>query len=192
MDDLLVFDEYCQLIDGIQYFHDEQTELRFLTSKILLGTFTIVGAIFFTQIQVAHVQNLIIAAVIPILSIGVITVNLAQDLIVKERLRLACLSEALKLEKKNEWLPPFHRLMIHHQSKKYHGSGHKKLAYYLGCILILSILSAVALAFTPIFSNWISIASIFLSYTIFVIFYIIIAHKLVRKGHDILKELDDE
>lgn len=143
MEDLLVYGEYSKLINEIKYIHLEQTEHRFETSKILLGTFAIIGALLFTKIQFGHLQALVIAALFPFLGVFLIFTQLGLDLAIKERLRLSCFFEAFNMERKYKWLPKFHTLMIDQEDGHYHGSGHKKINYYLGCIGILLSLSLI-------------------------------------------------
>lgn len=189
-DRALILQDYSKLVDGIQFFHDEQTEHRFMSSKILLGTFAIIGVLFYTKIQVSHLPVLLLSATIPLLTIVLITINFALDLIVKERLRLSCFLEAVKYERKYSWIPPFHLLMIDSSTKKYYRAGFKKGSFYIGCSSILMVLSSISIAMMPQFSSFIYRGLLTIGLILSLFFY----RKFINKASshtDIIKEINN-
>lgn len=186
----LILTEYQKLIEGIEYFHGEQTEHRFIASKLLLGTFAIIGTLFYTKIDEIHLPVLLLSALAPLLTILLITINFSLDLVVKERLRLCCFLEAIKYEKKHSWLPPFHLLMIDSSEEKYYRAGYKKGSYYIGCVMILMIVSAISFAIIPEFSSTFSRSIILFLLIIGFLFYRKFINKYSRHT-DLLKEIHD-
>jgi hypothetical protein len=189
-DQALILQDYSKLVDGIQFFHDEQTEHRFMSSKILFGTFAIIGVLFYTKIQLSHVPVLLLSATVPLLTIVLITINFALDLIVKERLRLSCFLEAVKYERKYSWIPPFHLLMIESSKQKYYRAGYKKGTFYIGCASILMILSSISIAMMPQFSDSISRTIIAIVLFICIFFYRKFINKTASHG-DLIKEINN-
>lgn len=188
MSKLITYGEYCKLIDGIKYFHEEQTEIRFETSKILLGTFAVLGIVFFSGAAIPIFQPALLGIAIPVVASVLVSINMILDLIIRERLRLACFSEALIMEKDYNWLPQFHIRM--ESDGEIHGSGHKKFKFYLGCIAILSFVSAISWGLLYSFQGlwWILIAG---AWGVYLLIYSLIALKYVKNAKEILKSLED-
>lgn len=168
---LLTYGKYYQLIEGIKYFQSEQTVIRFEVSRILLGTFAIIGALYFAGLHLNHFYPMRISIGVPWLAMLLIHTRMIEDLIIKERLRIASLSMALKLEEEYDWLPKYNTKMFHEGKKEHHGSGHRKVKYYLGCTAILMFISTFSLIFSNIIKNYLFLIIILSFLAIFYFFY---------------------
>ncbi|MCB1115808.1 MAG: hypothetical protein KDK71_04990 [Chlamydiia bacterium] len=169
---LLTYGKYYQLIEGIKYFQTEQTIIRFEVSRILLGTFVIIGALYFAGVHLSHFHPMRISIIVPILAIILIHTRMIEDLIIKERLRISSFAQAIKLEQEHDWLPKYNTNMFHHGVKEHHGSGHRKVKYYLGCIGILMLISATSFCLSDLTKNYYILSLFILLYVgIYTLYY---------------------
>lgn len=188
---LLTYGKYYQLIEGIKYFQSEQTVLRFEVSRILLGTFAIIGALYFAGLHLNHFYPLRISIGVPWLAMLLIHTRMIEDLIIKERLRIASFSRALKLENENAWLPKYNTKMFHDGMKEHHGSGHRKVKYYLGCSAILMLISALSLVFSGMIKNYLFLSIILILFVCFYFFYYKYIIRWVGKTTEMISRLRD-
>lgn len=142
---LIIYGEYFQFIESVKYYQLEQMYLRFKVSKILMGTFAVIGAFFFFEVHINHFRPLIACTIIPFFAALLIITIMREYLIVKERLRLSDFICSKSLEGRFHWLPKFHTKMQNPGTKTFHGSVDRKANYYLGCIFILYIVSMISL-----------------------------------------------
>lgn len=189
-DKWIVYQKYSEILDGIFTYQDQQVELREMCLKIMLGTFGLVGGLLFIKVDVSSQALLILSAIFPFLSLFIVSVNLVVDLIYKERLKLAFVSEALRLEAQYHWLPKFHISLINKNNRN-NIAASGQIIYYLGSAGLLMLMSAIALSIDPIFSSILSKFIIFLTYLCLYIVYQFFMSKLVKKTKVILEILEN-
>lgn len=144
-DSLLIYGEYSKLIETIKNLDTEQTRYRYATSQYMLGSFAVIGILYFTKLNIEHFAPLVVGIAIPWLAILLITPNLMFDLALLEKLRLSCLSEAILYEKKYNWLPNYHRCLVDEETGRHHGGAHQKINFYLGIVFFEMLISALSI-----------------------------------------------
>ena len=186
-----MYAEFSKIIDLIKYFENKQDVYRYRTSQYMLGAFAIVGALYFTKIGVAHSVPLIATIIVPWLAVVLIFTLLRLDLVQYEQLRLSALSEAIRLETEHSWLPPFHRRLIDEDTGAHHGSGHKKVNFYLGVSLILMLTSALSLSLLPMASTWYFRTGIAVGTLGIFYLYRMMVLKVVPDASEVMKRIKD-
>lgn len=169
--------EYGELLQGIFNSQNQQIEIKINCIKILLGTFAFIGILGFASIGLSSLCFIFICSLLPIISLIIITANFFHDLVYKERLKLGFFSSALKLEQKYLWLPEFHKSLLG-EYKTQISPIRNQILFYLGCGIILFILSAIFMFFLSNFSHFyvnlsilIFFSILFISYYKFLFFY---------------------
>ncbi len=188
---LLIYEKYSEILDAVFTYQDQQVDLREMCLKIMLGTFALVGGLLFIKVDISSQALLIMSASFPILSLIIVTVNLVMDLVYKERLKLAFISEALRLEKTYSWLPKFH-ISLMAQNTKSHLAASGQIIYYLGSSALLMLMSAISLSIDPIFSSILSRVIILFMYLFLYILYQLLMSRLVKKTELVLEMFKDE
>lgn len=188
---LLVYERYSEILDGIFVYQDQQEELREMCLKILLGTFALVGGLLFAKVEISSQSLLIMNALFPFLSLIIISVNLIMDLVYKERLRLAFISEALRLEKAHTWLPQFH-IPLKGERKKSRLAADGQIIYYLGSAALLMLISAISISMSQIFTSILSRVSVFVIYILLYIIYQFAMSRIVKKTEYFLEAFNNE
>ena len=191
MDYEVIFADYCQVIDGIFHYQNQQIELKIIILKIMLGTFAIIGVLAFSNIGLTNYWFLLICSVLPLLSLIIITVGVFHDLIYKEQLKLGFFYEAIKLEKEHFWLPEFHKSLVIETKGTINGK--KSISFYFWCACILICLSATSLFLMPNFSTLLCRLNIIIIFTSFCAIYSYIINCCVKRGYALLKfNCDDD
>lgn len=187
---LEIYEKYSEILDGIFYYQDQQIDLRTMCSKIMLGTFALVGGLLFAKIEISSSQLLILNVIFPFLSLIVVTAQLFTDLIYKERLKIAFVSEAVRLEKTYNWLPKFHLYLMKNNKTKLAADG--QIIFYFGNVALLLLLSSISALLLPEFKSIFSKCAIILIYLIAYISYHTVFSKLVKKTKQILSMIENE
>lgn len=141
---LLIYGVYSKLIEGIKHFDGIQTTYRVVSSTLLLAIIGAIGFLFSSMLTEFPINKLIGVIAICFSGIAGITALGFLDLIFQERLVVSNFIEALKFEKKYEWLPQVHHKMIH--GGTHHGSPTKKSLYYIGCSSCLFMIATLSLS----------------------------------------------
>ncbi|NGX47318.1 MAG: hypothetical protein K1000chlam3_00691 [Chlamydiae bacterium] len=147
-----IYNEYSSSVNGIFYYQDQQIELRTICIKILLGTFAILGVLFYHNIFMDDSIYLYIFSITPVLSLLIVLNLLFQDLVYREGLKIGFFSEAINLEKNHPWIPAFHRCLVS-EGDIHQKPGAKQAFFYFISIVILLILSIVGVSFLPVFNT---------------------------------------
>lgn len=190
MDKKSICDEYRDLLKGIFHYQDHQIEIKITCWKIILGTFAFIGILAFASIGLTNFWFSLTCVFLPIIALFLIIIGFFHDLVYKERLKLGFFSAAVKLEHKYSWLPEFHKSLIG-ESQIQNMSTRKQISFYLGCGMILLILSSVFLFFLPIFTNIYINSSLFLLLCIiFISYYKFLFHHMKKTKYLFLKEID--
>ena len=140
---LVIYGTYTNIIQSIKHFERLQTHYRIISSTMLLATFAAIGFILSSQVKLLPIDISIAIFFIGLLSLTALTSLWYLDLFLKERLLISHFVEAIKLEKKTDWLPKVHINILKNQNHKEAPS--KKIVFYLGSgttlILIMGISS---------------------------------------------------
>lgn len=142
---LLIYGMYTKLIESIKHYDGIQNTYRSLSSTLLLAAFVGIGFLFSSQGNASPIQTLLAVIFICLIVIGALTVFCLLDLVFQERLLIANLYEALKLEKQHQWLPQVHHYMLYKDS--HFSDPCKKAIFYIGCSSCLFILIGFFLSY---------------------------------------------
>ena len=171
MDRKQIFEDYSGLISGIFHYQNQQIEIKIIGLKIILGTFAIIGLLFFANINLSNIWLIIFCSIIPFFSLIFITGCFFQDLIYKEKLKLSFFLEAQKLEKENKWLFDFHNCLLVEENSNFLHSIPKQIVFYLGNGGVLIVISMFLFCFLIKEINMILISIIIGASFLFYIFY---------------------
>lgn len=182
---LVIYQKYSELLDGIFVYQNQQIDLREMCLQILIGTFILVIGLLFIKVDISGQAILTMSALFPFLALIIITVNLVIDLVYKERLKLAFISEALRLEKTYSWLPKFHISLVE-DHKEFNSAANGQIIYYLGSSALMLLMSAISLSINPIFSYfWQKILILLVYFCVYLLYHWFMS-KIVKKTETIL------
>lgn len=185
----LVFEQYAEILDTIFNYQEQQVELRSVCSKIMIGTFALVGGLLFAKVDITDRQLFMLSAVFPFLSLMIVTISLVNDLFYKERLKLAFFSEALRLEREYNWLPQFHLYLLESSKKRLAANG--QIVFYFGNVALLFLISGLSLTYIPFFHSLTNGLETFIIYLTLYIAYTITFSKIIKKTNIILEMLEN-
>lgn len=172
---LCIYGIYTKLIEAIKHYDGIQATLRSLSSTLLLATFVGIGFLFSSQGSDSPIRTLLAVILICTLSIGALTILCFLDLVFQERLSIANLYEALKLEEKHQWLPQIHHYML--DKEAHYSDPSRKAVFYIGCCSCLFVLIGFFLHY--FLSNSLTHLLIIISGVIFaILLYSIIIKKI--------------
>ncbi len=135
---MIVYGVYVKLIDAIKHYSSIQLLIRSIVSTLFLGSFASIGYVYSIDTKVLPFRNEAGVLVLAFLALGVITALSVLDIIVQERMVIANMAEALKLEKTHSWIPKLFDQMLEKHTKY---SFTRRLSYFYmgaGSSLIVS------------------------------------------------------
>lgn len=138
---------------GVQerHFNGLQTSYRSMASAWLLAAFGAIGFVLSQKFEFAIDRELLITAIAAAGAIGIALLWIL-DLLVYHRLLDSCFIEGLILEERYPWLPPFRGNMMRTQEGQ--GVLFRTVGFYLGPIIFLVLIAALALALWCYREKW--------------------------------------
>lgn len=141
---LLIYGVYSKLLSAGRHHGAIQTNFRIIGSTWLLACF--VGAGFLLTVDnILPFSHLLGVAGICLIGIFGLYLIWYEDTYVQELLLDINVLEAIRLEKKYEWLPKVHLCFLHLYSKG--STPLTKIFFFIGCKTILIIIMTIVLAF---------------------------------------------
>jgi len=186
-DRFLIYGVYSNIIEDIKHYDVIQTSLRMLTSTLLLAIYAAIGFLFSLSSSTLHFDNILGAIFISLLGVGLITVICILDLVFQERLLIANLAEALKLEEGHEWLPKIHQRMLHGGS--YYAAPNRKVLFYIGCGSSLLLVSGLALCYFIEFENLVLTIATMVSTMFLILIYAYALLKITGKFENLIRKV---
>jgi hypothetical protein len=180
---LVIYGVYARLIDDIKHYDTVQATYRTMTSSLLLASFAAIGFLYSLKPHTLPMNLAFWIICIGIISLAATTTMAVLDLIYQERLMIANVIEALKLESQYHWLPKIHHQLL--TLKTHPASPNRKSLFYIGCgaslILIMGHSIGSAMHYSTVAVIFISILTL-----LAIIIYSVWLYKASKNFEDLI------